>query len=186
MAQFVCLKRFNLSAKLLAIVVCGLFSPSFVMSRVATAATPLPSLAVLPFEIDDNSGEIDPPERHAAMLDQLTQDVAHELSVAKLYTVIPSSEVGKAVSAENPGTFLRECNGCELDIGKRVGAQRVLIGWVFKMSTLIGTLHIVIKDVATGGIVYTRAFDFRGDNPRAWDRASKIFVQELGSARRGS
>lgn len=183
MAQFVLLKRLSFSTKLPAIIVCGLLLTAFVMSSVATATTPLSSLAVLPFEIDDNSGEIDPPERHAAMLAQLTQDVAHELSVAKLYEVIPTEKVAQAVSAKNPGTFLRECNGCELDIGKKVGAQRVLIGWVFKMSTLIGTLHIVIKDVTTGKIVYTRAFDFRGDNQRAWDRASKIFVQELGSAR---
>jgi hypothetical protein len=50
------------------------------------------------------------------------------------------------------------------------------------MSTLIGSLHIEIKDVATGKIVYTRAFDFRGDNQRAWDRAAKIFVEELTEA----
>lgn len=141
------------------------------------------SLAVLPFEIEDNSGELDPPERHAAMLHQLTQGVANKLSAAKLYTVVPADKVSQAVSAENSGTFLRNCNGCEVDIGKRAGAQRVLIGWVFKMSTLIGTLHIEIKDVSTGNIVYTRAFDFRGDDPRAWDRASKIFVEELASAR---
>ena len=163
-------------------VLLALFLPNMMVGT-ATAAAPPKSIAVLPFEIEDNSGEVGPADRHTVMLEKLTEGVESELSAAKLYAVVPGDAVSQAVAAQNSGTFLRNCNGCELDIAKRAGADRVLIGWVFKMSTLIGTLHIEIKDVATGNSLYTRAFDFRGDNQRAWDRASKFFVQDLGQAR---
>jgi hypothetical protein len=69
-----------------------------------------------------------------------------------------------------------------LDIAKRLNAQRVLTGWIFKMSTLIGTLHIRIEDVDTRRVVYRRDFDFRGDNERAWKRAADVFVRTLSKA----
>jgi Protein of unknown function (DUF2380) len=141
--------------------------------------TKLEILAVLPFEIEDNSGEIDPPDRHQFMLAALTEAISRELSGAQLYAIVPHESVTAAIAAVNPGTYLHNCNGCEIDIAKRTGAQRVLVGWIFKMSTLIGTLHIDIKDVTTGRTVYSRAFDFRGDDQRAWDRAAKVFAEEL-------
>lgn len=175
------IKLASLKVQLLALLM-ALFLPDMVAAT-AFAATPPKSIAVLPFEIEDNSGEIGPPDRHAIMLEKLTEGVAKGITAAKLYDVVPGNAVSQAVAAQNSGTFLRNCNGCELEIGKKAGADRVLIGWVFKMSTLIGTLHIAIKDVATGNVVYTHAFDFRGDDQRAWDRASKYFVEDLGYAR---
>ena len=89
------------------------------------------------------------------------------------------ARVAKAVAAANPGTYLRGCNGCELDIAKSVGADAVMIGWFYKMSTLVGTLHVVIKDVATGKVIYAHVFDFRGDNEKAWKRAADYMVKGL-------
>ncbi len=137
------------------------------------------TLAVLPFEIDDNSGEVGAPGRHDAMLSHVTRFVGEKIAATGLFHVVDPTRVTEAVAAENPGTYLRACNGCELDIAKRVGADRVMIGWFFKMSTLIGTLHVVIKDVATGHVVYAKDFDFRGDNEKAWRRAADYMVGSL-------
>jgi hypothetical protein len=35
-----------------------------------------------------------------------------------LYDIVPEKRVTNAVAAANPGTYLRSCNGCELDIAK--------------------------------------------------------------------
>jgi hypothetical protein len=142
------------------------------------------ALAVLPFEIEDTSGEAGPANRHDAMLARLTTLVGEQIAAAKPYDVVPEERVREAVAAVNTGTFLRRCNGCEVDIAKRVGARYVLIGWLFKMSTLILTLHIEIKDVTTGKPVYARAFDFRGDNERSYQHAAKILVRSLVSETR--
>ncbi len=50
------------------------------------------------------------------------------------------------------------------------------------MSSLVLTLHIVVKDTVTGKIVFARAFDFRGDNERAWRHAAGNFVRSLAQA----
>lgn len=139
-------------------------------------------LAVLPVEIADNSGESGAADRHKAMLTGLTRVVNEQLAASGLFEVVPQERVAEAVAAENPGTYLRACNGCERDIAKRVGADRVMMVWIFKMSSLVLTLHVVIKDVATGDVVFAHAFDFRGDNEKAWQRAGKYMVATLARA----
>jgi hypothetical protein len=153
---------------------------SFPYSRSEAAKTL--TIAVLPFEIEDNSGELGSPGRHDAMLTGVTKAVNKEIEKSGLYVVAPQNRVEEAIKARNPGTYLRNCNGCELDIAKRLGAERVMIGWIFKMSTLIGTLHIRIEDVATGRVVYQKDFDFRGDDARAWGHAAQYFVGSLNYA----
>lgn len=136
-------------------------------------------LAVLPFEIDDNSGEVGAPDRHDAMLSALTRFVRKDIAAAGIYDVVDAARVKQAVTAADSGTFLRACNGCERDIAKSVGADRVMIGWIFKMSSLVLSLHVVVKDVATGKLVYAKTFDFRGDNEKAWKRAADYMVRSL-------
>jgi hypothetical protein len=140
------------------------------------------TLAVLPFEILDTSGEVGSPDRHDAMLASLTRMVGERIEAAHLYKVVPQAIVAKAVAAANPGTYLRDCNGCELDIGRSAGANEVLIGWIYKVSSLILTLHIEIKDVASGQTTYARVFDFRGDNEKAWQRAAQYMVNTFPKA----
>ena len=147
--------------------------------RAHAEPAPLQTLAVLPFEIEDPSGEVGPADRHDAMLSRTTTLVRDELAAAQLYDVVPGSLTDQAVAAVNSGIFLRRCNGCEIDIAKRLGARYVLIGWIYKVSTLVLTLHIDIKDVTTGKPVYARVFDFRGDNERAYAHAAKTLVRSL-------
>jgi hypothetical protein len=71
------------------------------------------------------------------------------------------------------------CNGCELDLARLVHADRVLLGEVDKVSTLIGSLYISIVDVAAGQHVFSPALGFRGDTVEAWQHAARCFVREL-------
>lgn len=145
-------------------------------------AEPRQKLAILPFEINDTSGEVGTAARHDAMLGGLTGFSGERIAAAGLYEVVPQEQVAKAVAEVNPGTYLRACNGCELDIARRAGAGAVMIGWVWKVSTLIGTLHVEIKDVATGRTIYAKVFDFRGDNQKAWERATDYMVGTMRKA----
>jgi hypothetical protein len=135
-------------------------------------------LAVLPFEINDTSGEVGG-SGNDEMLKRLTEVFDERIAKSGLYDVVARARVADAVGAVNSGTYLRACNGCEIDIARRAGADRVLIGWIWKVSTLIGTLHIEIKDVATGRTVYAKVFDFRGDNDEAWQRAAGYVVKTM-------
>jgi len=148
-------------------------------------AAPRAKLAILPFEINDTSGEVGPASRHAEMLSGLTQYSGERIQASGLYNIVESGAVAKAVAEVNSGTHLRACNGCELDIARKAGADQVMIGWVWKVSTLIGTLHIEIKDVASGRTTYSKVFDFRGDNSNAWERATAYMVESIRKARDG-
>ena len=79
------------------------------------------------------------------------------------------SEIDKA-RATQP---LDRCNGCERDLARLVHADRVLIGAVDKVSTLIGSLRLRIVDVATGQSIFSRVLGFRGDTDEAWQRAAR-------------
>jgi hypothetical protein len=143
-------------------------------------------LAVLPFEIEDNSGEAGGAGRHRAMLDTLTRMVGESVAGSGRYELVAPAQVDAAVAAVNSGTYLRNCNGCELEIGKRAGADRVMVAWIFKMSSLVLSLHVVVKDVATGEDIYARVFDFRGDNEKAWKRAADYMVKALAKSEKGA
>lgn len=175
-----CLRR-RICLGLLALCMAGL-TP--LAPPVSAQNAPGESIAVLPFEINDTSGEAGQSARHEEMLMTITQLVGEKLAEKGLYRVVPQEKVDKAVAEVNSGTYLRSCNGCEFDIAKRVGADHVLIGWFYKVSTLIGTLHIVVKDVATGKTVYAHVFDFRGDNKKAWSRAVNYMIGSLAKRTR--
>jgi hypothetical protein len=48
------------------------------------------------------------------------------------------------------------------------------------MSILVLTMHIEVKDVKSEKILISKAYDFRGDNEKAWLRAAKFMVRDLG------
>ena len=75
-----------------------------------------------------------------------------------------------------PGPLNRSTgvNGCERDLARLVQADRVLIGAVDKVSTLIGSLRLRIVDVATGQSIFSRVLGFRGDTDEAWQRAARF------------
>ena len=140
---------------------------------------PLRSLAVLPFEIKDTSGEAIAPEARAALLDAITHIVRAEIQSSALYDVVPGLRTDAAVQAADLGTYLRSCNGCDVEIARGLEADRVLVGWIFKMSRLVLALHVRITDVASTRVVYDRTFDFRGDTQAAWQHAGRYMVRAL-------
>lgn len=145
----------------------------------AAEPTDLKTLVVLPFEIQDTSGEVGPADRHDAVLGRLTALVRDEIASGQLYRVESKNRTDWAVEAVNPNTFLHSCNGCEIDIAKRLRANYVLIGWIYKVSSLILALHVDMKDAMTGKTIYARVFDFRGDNEQAYAHAAKALVRSL-------
>jgi hypothetical protein len=93
---------------------------------------------------------------------------------------VSQDEVNEVVDAAQLGTDIHNCNRCEYDLALALDADKVMIGWIYKMSILILTMHIEVKDVASGKTLISKAYDFRGDNEKAWLRAGKYMVRDLG------
>jgi hypothetical protein len=60
-----------------------------------------------------------------------------------------------------------------------VDGDKVMVGWIYKMSILVLTLHIKVKDVESEKTLISKAYDFRGDNEKAWLRAARYMVRDL-------
>jgi uncharacterized protein DUF2380 len=139
----------------------------------------MPALLILPLDMVDTSGETpshaqEHEDRLVALAQYLSQALAHDGSYAIIDPRPISNQINKARTVR-----LSECNGCELDLARLVHADRVLIGKVDKVSTLIGSLDLSIVNVATGERVFRRVLSFRGDTDEAWQHAVRFFVRDL-------
>jgi hypothetical protein len=142
-----------------------------------------PSLLVLPLDWVDTSGEIPShANEHADRLAELRQYLSRSLAQAGIYAVVDPTPIAADIAHARAAQPLDACNGCEQDLARLVHADRVLVGEVDKVSTLIGSLRLSIVDVANGQTVFARALSFRGDTDTAWDRAVQFFVRDLAAS----
>lgn len=138
-----------------------------------------PRLVVLDIEI---TGDLGPPElaaTHEARLRKASDHLRAELARTGLYEIVdqtPARDLIEKLRSEQP---LYQCNGCELDIARRLDAQQVLVAWVHRMSALVLTLTYEIRNVEDGEVLWRVAFDFRGDNDAPWLRAVSYLVRDL-------
>jgi|BEDMetMinimDraft_2_1075160.scaffolds.fasta_scaffold00987_9 hypothetical protein len=129
-------------------------------------------LAVLDFYLIDTSLEPPRPEekrRLAALGDQLRAKLAGE-GRFQLITVPPGL-------ADSLGDIAR-CNGCELALGKKLGADLVAYGWVQKVSNLILNINVVIEDVESGREMVTASADIRGNTDESWRRGLDFLYED--------
>jgi Protein of unknown function (DUF2380) len=154
-----------------------------VLAMTASEAAAGPTLLVLPLGLTDTSGEMPPhTQEHKDRLAALTRYLSQMLAADGLYTVIDPTPIAAAIDKASASQPLDACNGCERDLARQVRAERVLIGRVDKVSTLIGSLRLNIEDVATGRSVFSRVLSFRGDTDDAWQHAVRFFVRDLQAA----
>lgn len=129
-------------------------------------------VALLPFELMNTSLEPTRPDEteRVLLLDRL---VGERMAQAGL-TMVDSAPV--AVEMAGIGS-LRGCNGCERDLGRKLDADFVVIGWVQKVSNLILNLNLQVRDVASGAIVSAASVDIRGNTDESWRRGA-IYLLE--------
>lgn len=143
-----------------------------------SAATNSKHLLVLDFEIVDTSNEPnDHRLEHARRLVLIRDAIANELAERQAFEVVDASPIRGDINRILAQQYFRSCNGCELPLARRVGADFVMLGKFNKISTLIGSMDIVVKDAETGEAVYAQTFGFRGDTDEAWLRAAKFFAE---------
>ncbi|MCG7948930.1 MAG: DUF3280 domain-containing protein [Candidatus Thiodiazotropha endolucinida] len=118
-------------------------------------------------------------ERNQKMLDKLTRYIGDSIHQAGLYQVVSQNQVNRAVEDAHLGTDIRNCNLCEYDLARQVEGEKVMTGWIYKMSILVLTMHIEIKNVTDERILISKAYDFRGDNEKAWLRAAQYMIRDL-------
>jgi len=146
------------------------------------AAQP-PRLVVLNIELTGDLGGPQFTAEHEARLRLESDKLRHELELTGLYRIVDTSPAQPLITRlAAQYAYLHDCNGCDLDIGKQLGADQVLVTWVDRVSGLILSLTYEFHDVASGQIVARKSYDFRGDNDVAWTHAITYMVRDLKEA----
>ena len=147
----------------------------------ATAAEPK-SLALMDFELIDEMRSFS--TEHARREDDrrivlITTELAKELENRGMYRVLDRAPAASLVERLKASHELRSCNGCEIDIGKALGAERIALCWVQKVSNLILNINVEVRSVATGETLYAKSVDIRGNTDETWLRGVRRLVENI-------
>ncbi len=132
------------------------------------------TVAVFDFDLQNTSPAPSTPEE-IARLHRLDAQLGQELAEPGRYAVIDMTPVrGELANV----TSIRGCNGCELDMARKAGAQLAAYGWVQKVSNLILNINLVIEDANTGKKLRADSVDIRGNTDESWQRGLRYLINE--------
>ena len=138
------------------------------MSAVPSAAADdIPQVALLGFQLINTSLEPTTPAENQRihMLDDLLQQ---KLEASGRFKVVPiPSDLRQEITA---GPEISNCNGCQLDWARKVGADWAAWGTVQKVSNLILNINVFMEDARTGNRNSSRALIFAATRMSSWRR----------------
>jgi len=152
----------------------------------AAAQQPLKKLLMLEFELIDEQEDVVPFPEKEARLAMVSQQLREALIKEELYNVIDSAPVAQLIRTEAQRQSLLGCNGCEMDIARKAGADRILLAWVQKVSNLILNINIEIRDAKTGKAVLVKSVDLRGNTDLSWQRGIDFMVRDMVEKKQGN
>jgi len=134
------------------------------------------------FELINEMREYETEESQAAQerrLVLISDALRREFDQRGMYRTADNSAAAKLIADQKARQDLRNCNGCEFDIGRSLGADVIILGWVQKISNLILNVNIEVKDVASGKTLYTKSVDLRGNTDNSWLRGIHYMVDSI-------
>lgn len=159
-----------------------LLSP--VAARAADA--PLKRIVMLDFELIDPTLDRASDEAQRERLKKISSLLRQQFIDKGFYQVLDTDPQQAMVDDLKSRFKLYDCNGCEIDIGRALGADRVMTAWVQKVSNLILNINIQINDVATGEPVLNKSVDIRGNTDLSWERGIRYMVRSMEEKGQGN
>lgn len=148
------------------------------MLATAGAAQAAPKAAIFPFDWIDESLEgqyrgsrSDEAHRLVLASEELRKLAAHDAG----YEVLDLGALANEVERSAP---FYKCNGCEIDIARRIGADVAVTGTVKKISNLLLIFHIYVSDVRSGKLTRAQRIDIRGNTDESWLRGVRWLVSK--------
>lgn len=164
-------------------VLMGLLASVGLLASKADPAIATPAKTKLVVLDIDLTGDLGGPQftaEHAARLKTESEILRRELEKSGIYQVVDNTPALPLIDQlKSQQAYWHDCNGCDLQVGRQLGADQVLVTWVDRVSNLILSLTYEFHDVASGQIVGRKSYDFRGDNDAAWTHAITFMVRDL-------
>ena len=108
--------------------------------------------------------------RRLAMVSDTLRRMLAERGIAVVDLTPARERIGKAAP-------LSRCNGCDLDLTRELGAGLAVTGFVHKVSNLILSINVAIRDVRNGQTVRAGSVDIRGNTDESWSRGISYLVR---------
>lgn len=143
----------------------------------ASAEAARVKIAVMPFELSQEQrigmrAKVSPEEENRLRL--ATEKLITMLEESGSYEIVDLSGIAAEIEEASP---VFKCNGCEVDLAKKVGAQLVSTGVIHKASPTLINVSIFIRDVATGEPKNSMAVSIRENNDAGWVRGVRSLVR---------
>jgi hypothetical protein len=130
-------------------------------------------IAVFDFELEDKSaggGIIPPDEYDKKYLAESTAEAKRLLEKSGRFVVL---DTGGADLGEASASGLRNCNGCEAAIARKLGGDWAMLGVVTRVNRTEYTLFIRVLDASTGEVVSRNFTNLRMGANYSWPRGVK-------------
>jgi Protein of unknown function (DUF2380) len=156
-------KRSSMTIRIL-IVLLAMVSAS--VAEAAQKAAVFPFILVSPMKEEDFfTGAKGPSPAEQARLTLIHDEFAKLIAATGTYESIDLTPLAADIEAKMP---LHECNGCELDLSKRAGAEVAFIVVVEKASDTVLNMSVSEIDVAKEGVKRTMMAVIQGNTDDAW------------------
>jgi hypothetical protein len=150
------------------------------------ADAPLKSIVLLDFELIDSGLDHSADDAQRQRLQAISQALREEFIARHLYTVLDNAPAAAMIADYKARFKLYDCTGCDADIGKALGADRILTAWVQKVSNLILNINIQVRDVRSDQVVLARSVDIRGNTEVSWLRGVRYLARSMDEAHQGN
>ncbi len=134
---------------------------------------------VLDFELLGDATVASMKQHDAVLMNQFSNELRKQLNEQQIFSVLDDKQSLATINQASQNHFLHRCNGCELDLAKKLGAEQVIVPWVFRMSKLIQTMFVEIRDVKTGRILLHKGRNFRGNTQKGWEHVTASLLRAI-------
>jgi hypothetical protein len=128
-----------------------------------------PKAAVFDFELVDTSLQgamLGGSEVEAERLAMLSDRLRGALAKSGEYDVVDIAPVRAEAEKRN----LQACGGCDRRMAAELGAELAVTGVVHKVSNLILSINLYVRDVKSGNLVEGYSADIRSNTDESWRR----------------
>ena len=139
----------------------------------AAAEPEVVKIAVFDFELDDRSAGRDvvgPDAIDSENLQASTEEARRLLADSGRYSIV---DTGAAAAEMASAGGVQHCNGCEVPLAAKLGADQSMVGVFTRVSRTEYTLQILVRDAQTGDVVANASTGLRMGANYSWPRGVK-------------
>ncbi len=146
------------------------------VDKQADAVAPV-KIAVFDFELEDFSGGagiIPESDQDRAQLRLATETVRRLLTESGRYSLV---DVSHADAPEVKAGSLHKCDGCDVPIARKLGADQSLVGIVTRITRTDYAVTFKLRDARTGAPIAVEQTDLRIGANYSWNRGAAWLIK---------